>query len=330
MTLDKSMLIAGDCVIEDRTFETNFYRPNILPHIDVFKSLIVQGGGEALIKMRDIRNMIGYDKCKNKADNNMYLKVRDTLLEFGIKVKMYHNFGLNLIMTFADDSEIVKAIDVTRKREANVAQKAGFLNWNEYCKNKPSYRAARMTDMRYDEDNQFHFVYIGRKYIAQELFPGAIINEKSLGGKYSSISGYDWTINGVKVKHFASRLRHSVDDEGFERDYFQWGILNNNVADAFLLTGWGSVGSLNLMKAWIIDAKEIVNRGEFWNRSSFLISTHDRSIKKYSKFEVNDSRLEKIRKSLADREELEVYPGIIEKIEDLKMDIRNWYNTYFR
>ena len=326
-------LIPKEDVIKDHTFVADpDYRKKILSHIEEFKRLIGEGNGKTEVKMRDIRNILGYEEYKNRSDNNLYLKMRDVLLEFGIKVQLHHNYGANLILTLvSDDSEIIKESEAVRIRNEKVAKKYGFSSWGEYILNRPSYRITRTTDMRFNEENKFHFTYIGKKYIAQELFPGAVINNRSTGCRFNLQGGYDWTIGSLKVKHAACHIRHTTDKNGFERDYFQWGIGKNEEVGVFLLTGWGSVGSLDLMKAWIIDAKEVVNGRQFWDRTSFLISTHDRSINKYCKFEVDEVRLEKIRESLAGREVFEVYPGQIEEdVIDIMILIKEWYQIYFR
>ena len=326
-------LIPKEDVIKDHTFVADpDYRKKILSHIEEFKRLIGGGNGKTEVKMRDIRNILGYEEYKNRSDNNLYLKMRDILLEFGIKTQMYHHFGCNLLLTFVnDESEIIKESEAVRIRNKNVAKKYGFSSWGEYILDRPSYRVTRTTDMRFNEENKFHMTYIGKKYIANELFPGAVINKRSTGCRFNLQGGYDWEVNGIRVKHAASHIRHTTDGNGFERDFFQWGIGKNEEADAFLLTGWGNVGTLDLMKAWIIDAKEIVNSREFWVRTSFLISTSDKSISKYSKFEVDEIRLEKVRDKLVTVSQIEVYPGQIEEdVIDIRILIKEWYRIYFR
>lgn len=320
------------------TFNDPTYREKILPNIEEFKRLIGDGNGKTEIRMRDIRNIIGYEKYKDKSDNNLYLKMQDILREFGINVQMRHHYGCNLVLTLVgDNSEIIKESEAIRIRNDKVAKGAGYLDYADYCRNKISYRKIRNTDMRFDEDNKFHMMYVGKKYMAPELFPGAIINNRSTGCRFNLQGGYDWEVNGVKVKHLACHIRHSTGGKGFERDYFQWNIGRNEEAGIFLLTGWGNVGSLDLMKAWIVDAKEIVNKREFWDRTSFLISTHDRSIGKYLKFEVDEVRLDQIREILENAKQFDVYSGLIDDNEEegkeedsFRLEIKKWYDTYFR
>ena len=339
MVLNKDMLIKKEDVREYHTLVTDpDYRKKILSYLEKFKSLIEQGNGKATVKMRYIRNILGYEEYKNRSDDNLYSKTRDVLLEFGIKVQMRHHYGCNLILTFVgNESEILKESEAVRIRNEKTAKKYGYSNWAEYIRDRPSYRVTRNTDMRFDEENKFHLMHVAKKYIASELFPGAVINHRSTGCRFNLQGGYDWEVDGIKVKNVSSHIRHSADSKGFEREFFQWGIGKNEEADIFLLTGWGSVGTLDLMKGWIIDAKEIVNGREFWDRTSFLISTNDRSIDKYCNFEVDEIRLEKVREKLATVSQIEVYPveeyqkdQEQEDIIDIRILIREWYTDIFR
>jgi hypothetical protein len=331
---------SDDTSLVDRVgYWLGFYRKKILPYIDTFRDLIEKGNGKTEIRMKDIRVMLG-DEFKNKSDMTIYSRLKDILLEFGIKVNLHHWYGANLIMTLvSDENEIISEIDSNRVRRKKSANNANYSHYPDYERNLPSRRKIYSLNM-YDKEEKHFFVGIGRRYIAKELFPGCIINTKSLGGNHRGmVDRYDWTTsNGIKIKHVAGRLRHSVDNDGYERDYFQWGIYRNDKVDIFLLTGWGNVGDLNLMKAWIFDKKDIVNKREFWDRTSFLISTHDKSMSKYFKFEVGEDMLKKIREKLAAVNQIEAYPGLIGDIEyediDIidyrKENIKGFYSTIFR
>jgi hypothetical protein len=317
--------IGGDEYIDDvRESRVNIYRRGVLPFISEFKKLIEKGDGEIIVKIRDIRNMLGWEKFGKRDDNVIYYRLRTILLEYGIKVKLYHHYGANLVMELvSDESEIISEVEITRMRQDKVAKKSGFSNWGEYTKNQPYYRKIRPMSM-YDKDCKKYFIHIGKRFII-ELFPGAIANERVGGNQYTEYGKYDWvTSNGLKVKHVASTLRRRTDKEGFEREYFQWGIFNTNIADIFVLTGWGDSTNLDLMKAWIISKGEIVNGREFWDRKSFVISTHDRSIDKYCKYEIDDSILEEI------RENIEKENNLIVVSEDYTVIIRKWYSDIFR
>jgi hypothetical protein len=231
------------------------------------------------------------------------------------------------------------------------AKNAGYERYADYVRNTKNIKLRYKIDM-YNKTSKKYFVDIGRKYVSI-IFPNAIINWKAMSNQHSvDEGGYDWISEGIKVKHIASTLKHKTDTpkvwgrEGLERDVFQWGIMKNDVADIFVLTGWGDSTNLDLMKAWIFNKGDIVNGREFWDRVSFLISTNDRSIDKYSKYEVDKATLDIIRnKILLDQEiEQEIsYMSVIENVDEeeiinirqneeriRKENIEDFYSTIFR
>ena len=339
MVLDENMLIKKedmvtkkggvkikeDVKVEDK--RDRLYLMKIGPLKERLISLIKESSnGEVELKIKDIKNMMG-DEFKDRNVTSFYSMIKLILIESGIKVQLHHHYGANLVMTFASESEIRPSIEITRERMRKTAKNAGYENYADYLINTP-YHGSRW-NITNKEDNRF-FVVIGKKYIANELFPGATIDDHSYINRYTEHSGYDWmTSDGIKVKHFGSRIRCSVDEEGFERNYFQWGIGKNNRADIFILTGWGNGDGLELelIKGWIVDKKEVVNGREFWDRVSFLISTHKRSIDKYSKFEIDNDKLEVIRKTIRDTKQNSItYYDFV----DYRIEIAEWYSTIFR
>ena len=321
MAFDENMLIPKEDMIvkkedvikikeEDINVEQLFnkrdrlYLKRLGPNVEKLKSLIKDSSsGEVEFKIKDIKNMMG-DEFKDRNVTSFYSMIKTILIESGINVKLYHHYGANVILSFAKDGEVRPYIEVVRERLLKVAKNAGYESYRDYIRNTQAQRRNRMRSnaTMHDKDSRHYFVGIGRKYVSI-IFPNAIINEFALTNRYSEEKGgYDWISDGLKVKHQSSTLKHKVDEDG-ERDVFQWGINENNRADVFVLTAWENSENLNLFKAWIFDAREIVNNKEFWNRSSFLISTHKRSIDKYSKYEVDDEKLDLIRnKILCDRE----------------------------
>ena len=308
MVLDTNMLIKKEDVkVEDK--RDRLYLRKIGPYIESLKSLIKDSSnGEVELKIKDIKNMMG-NEFKDRDVTSFYTMIKTILIESGINVKLHHHYGANVILSFAKENEIRPYIEVVRERMLKVAKNAGYENYRDYLRNTQAQRRNRIkSDMTmHDKDSKFYFVNIGKKYIANELFPGAVIDEHFGANQYTEYGGYDWTTNdGIKVKHLASTLIHRVDKSNNEdRELFQWGIKENNRADVFILTGWDNSENLGLMKAWIIDAKEIVNGKEFWNRGSFLISTHPRSINKYSKYEVDEECLDLIRNKILVDQEIE-------------------------
>ncbi|MBZ5529612.1 MAG: hypothetical protein LAN71_17155 [Acidobacteriia bacterium] len=330
MSLDESLLIKKEDVIkEDISYNRGCgtYLRKLSPHIERFKALIKgSSSGEIEVKIRDLKSLMG-EEFKDVVVNSFYSRVKDILLEFGIKVKLHHHYGANLILSLASEGEIRPSIDAGRERILKTAKNAGYDGTAEYFRDAPSERKRHLTDMRYDKENKFYLVYIGKKYIAPILYPGAIINKHSLGSRLT-VSGYDWeaSIIGLKIKHIGSHLQHGIVDD-YERNFFQWSIGNNEIADVFLLTGWGNVeevgegregrgGKGGLIKAWVFNKGDIINNREFWDRVSFLISTHKRSLKKYSEYEVSKEKLEKIRERLESVSQLDIDMDVdIDKVD---------------
>jgi hypothetical protein len=349
MVFDKNMLIQKEDMIikkkdtiikEDIRNVTNdnvgyagVYRENISPFIERFKNLIKDSSsGEIELKIKDIKNMMG-DEFKDRDVTSFYMMLKVILIESGIKIRLHHWYGANVILSFAPEGEVKSSIEIVRERMLKSAKNAGYDRYADYARNLPSHKKKYSLNI-YNKEDKHYFVYIGRKYIAKELFPNAIINWDVMTNRYTGDKGgYDWISDGLKIKHLASTIRHRADipkvlgREGFERDIFQWGIANNNRADAFILTAWDDSTNLDLMKAWIFGAHEIVNGKEFWDRSSFLISTHKRSILKYSKFEINDDKLEHIRRKIRDEKQINV---TYEDVVDYKLEIADFYSTIFR
>ena len=311
MVLNTSMLIKEEDVKvvtkEDIEVEQLFnkrdrlYLRKIGPNLEKLKSLIKDSSsGEAELKIKDIKNMMG-DEFKDRDITSFYTMIKTILIESGIKVRLHHHYGANVILSFASEGEVRPYIEVVRERLLKVAKNAGYESYRDYIRNTQAQRRNRMRSnaTMHDKDSKHYFVDIGRKYVSI-IFPNAVINEFVLTNRYSEEKGgYDWVSNGLKIKSITSTLKHRIDESNKEdRELFQWGINSNDRADVFILTGWKDAENLELMKAWIFDAHEIVNKKEFWNRSSFLISTKKRSINKYSKWEVDEDKLDLIRNKI--------------------------------
>jgi uncharacterized protein (UPF0332 family) len=324
------------------------YRDRILLHVERFKSLIKDSdSGEIEVKIKDIKNLMG-EEFKDRNVNSFYMMLKTILIEKGINIKLHHHYGANLVMSFAKENEIRPSIEIVRERLLKSAKNAGYDRYADYVRDRQIKSKIHNKTM-YDKDSKKYFVDIGRKYVSI-IFPNAVINWNSIANQHSEDKGgYDWTSNGIKIKHIAGTLRHSVlkshsmGAEDFERDFFQWGINYNDRTDAFILTAWDDSKNLELMKAWYIKKGEVVNGKEFWDRSSFLISTHDRSIAKYSKYEVDDSKLDLIRNKILLDQEIYNDVDVVENVDKeeiinirlneeriRKESILSWYSTMFR
>lgn len=308
------------------------FRPAILPFIEHFKKLIEEsekekgkGNGKIEIRMRNIRDMMGYEfKGDKHNDNTLYYRLKDTLLEFGVKVQLHHHFGANLIMSFANENEIISAKDAMRLRHEKTALRAGYLNIASYQRNKRSYRA-KWGKMEESPNCSLYFGNWIEKVFVSKMFPDAEYNTNILGS--AADSGWDFKCkDGTRIKHIASCLRTGVGGDGYIKEYWGWNIDENYDADVFVLTGWKDRKSLELLHAWIMKKLDIVNCREFWNRKSFAINNHKWSLNKYSKFEIKGERLEILRRSIDLRNRQIRH---IEREEKMK-EIMTWYKIHFK
>jgi hypothetical protein len=336
-----------DVKIEEQPHKCDrIYLKKISPHIERFKTLIKNSStGEIEVKIKDLKNLMG-EEFKDRNVNSFYSMLKTILIESGINVKLHHYYGAHVILSFAKEDDIRPYIEIVRERMLKAAKNAGYDRYADYIRDNQAQRRNSKIDM-YDKSSKKYFVDIGRKYVSI-IFPDAIINLNSMSNQYTEDKGgYDWISGGLKIKHIASTLKHKVDApkvwgrESIERDVFQWGINENNRTDVFILTAWDNSENLDLFKAWIFKAHEVVNDKEFWNRGSFLISTHKRSIDKYSKYEVDEDTLDLIRNKIqldqnggvnviqnTDEEEIVNIRLNEEKLR--KENIENFYSVVFR
>jgi hypothetical protein len=309
------------------------YKKALLGYIDEWKKKISESPDEKIVvRLKYIRNKVLGFGFENKSDNSIYSRIRFILLEYGIDVRLKHHYGANLILSLAREDDIISDRERARTERKRCAVKAGFSNWCEYVKDTCAYKKRTVTDMRFDEENKLHFTYLARKFIP-ELFPGAVINNLSLGGKNSQ-GGYDCIINGLKIKHIAARRQYIIKIDQFGREHewegWHWNILGNNVPDYYLLLGYGdSRENLEIVRGWLIPTKDRIRRREFWNREGFTIRTDKGpQLMEMSQYEIDHDKIEKIRKIIK-----KLAPTVID-IDDMHINIRKqiieWYNTYFR
>lgn len=346
--------IKVDIIDKDKDFaffkmRESHYRDKLSSHVDEFKKMIRDNGGKAVIKLRYIRDILGsgYQTYEEKSDNAISSRVKETLLEYGIKANTYHHFGANLIMILTD-ANYADVIELQRMRYLKTAIRAGFDTHAEYARHSPARQKNLKLGLMEDAIDCSHYLggYVERKFVSS-IFPDAEPNPIPLG-PYSK-RGWDWKYkndkrseegneegNIIKIKHIASTLRVIYDPNDLNwttgkirrRELFQWGIYENQDADVFIMTGWKDRKSLELLHAWVIDKNDIVNGRRFCDRQSFAINNHKFSLKKYSKYEIDikDGRFEELKKDIDNRNK-----KIIKKEREEKMkEIRRWYATHFR
>ena len=262
------------------------YRNRLSGHIEDFKNMIRNGGGQVEIKLKYIRKILGegYGTYEDKSDDAIYFRLKNLLLEYGISVRLHHHYGANLIMSFIDISNI-DIIEMQRMRYLKSARRAGFLTNAQYKRyGQPGYRSKLKFGTMEEaiETSMYLGSYIKKEFISK-IFPGAMSNPVPLG-PYSTRS-YDWVCKRVvksgkeneekediKIKCLAStiRTRDELDvswkDGSIKeriRKEFHWNISENKESDVFVLTGWKDRKSLELLKCWVIGKNDIINDRKF-------------------------------------------------------------------
>ena len=197
-----------DVIIEDVSPRSKFgsadlYSKKITPHIERFKSLIENSGtGEIEVKIKDIKNLMG-EEFKDRNINSFYTMLKLILIENGIKVKLHHHYGANVILSFAPEEEIRPSIDIVRERMLKTAKNAGYTRYADYIRCH-QLQIGRYKRNMYNKEDKKYFVDIGRKYISI-IFPDAIINWEAMANQHTvEKGGYDWISNGLKIKHVSS------------------------------------------------------------------------------------------------------------------------------
>lgn len=100
--------------------------------------------------------------------------------------------------------------------------------------------------------------------------------------------GYDWICKrGYKIQHKASCLI----DKGSR---FFYKILNNDMADYFILTGWNNRKDLVPIFILLIHSEEIVRDKPFWMRKTFYITNKPEYLLEFEKYNLID-KLEKLK-----------------------------------
>jgi hypothetical protein len=130
---------------------------------------------------------------------------------------------------------------------------------------------------------QYFGIHITEKYVSS-IFKDSLrmpINNR----------GYDWICKkGYKIQHKASCLTY--DDKGWQG--FAYKILNNDITDYFILTGWNNRKDLVPIYILLIHSEEIVRDRPFWMRKMFYITNKPKYLLEFERYNLPD-KLEKLK-----------------------------------
>ncbi len=157
-----------------------------------------------------------------------------------------------------------------------LAIERGYLNLQDYVN-----KELRVSDTKINKDlDQYFGIHIAEKYVSS-LFEDVI----RLPINYL---GYDWICKrGYKIQHKASCLI----DKG---SGFFYKILNNDMADYFILTGWNNRKDLVPMFILLLRSDEIIRGKPFWMRKTFYITNKPEYLLEFDKYNLID-KLEKLK-----------------------------------
>ena len=280
------------------------YGKAILPHLGWFREQIALSKDDIIrVSIKNIRLEMG-SEFADIHDTTIYSRLRDILLENGIKVVMGHleNKDKLLVMSKAKKNEIASAADTRYLRAIKTAEKQG-LTFAEYDK-KLDHNTYGSLPQEENIDCPLYFgQYIEEKYVSQ-IFEDPVpftfpIDE--LGRITDTRKPYDFLCKqGFKIKHVASCLRTRKSDNkeidvGSDRKYWGWLIRRNPIPDYWMISGWDNRESLEPLFVWMIKGHEefltqmMYDKGhQFYDRDSFTIYFNEKGIKKMKKYEVTD------------------------------------------
>ncbi len=281
--------------------EYDNYRKTITPHLPFFKEQIDKNKDKCVIfKIKDIRNEMGSD-FTDKHDNTIYSRLRDILLENGIKVMMdTHKDGDKLlIMKTAKPEEIISTAEIRKIRQQKAAINAGFSSPTEYVNNRNYIIGIYQGPESENKGCARYFgEYIEQKYVSQ-IFEDPIPFKGPHCGQHCE-KKYDFECkNGFKVKHIASCVRidnYHVSYSGDPIPYWGYLIRKNNVPDYWILSAWDNRESLEPLYVWIINGHQEFktrysyreNNKPFWDRATWIVRATNKGIDRMSKYDASD------------------------------------------
>jgi hypothetical protein len=288
----------------------------ILEHLDWFKEQIKNSKeGIIRVKLKDVVSEMLGQEFVEISDDSICSRLKDILLENGIKIKVEHinisrdNLNISkdkvLTMEMASENEIVKSADAMYLRCIKNAEKKG-ITIKEYQKSCEYEYKRGLGSIEDNKDCGRYFgEYIERKYVFQ-IFEDPVPFEfpkDELGRITDNRKPYDYLCcKGLKLKHISSCIRedksHIQKLTGEKLPYFAYAIRRNKIPDQFVLSAWDNRESLKPLFVWIIKGKEMfqtqISNKPFWERDTFTIYFNSKGINKMKKYEVTD-KLEKLK-----------------------------------
>lgn len=153
------------------------------------------------------------------------------------------------------------------------AQRAGFKNSTERIREWRN-ETGRCIPI-YDENCPLWFGEFTENLIVNR-YPGA--KRMSYNNK-----GFDYLWNGIKIDHKGRCLRYVTG----KSPSWNFGILFNNNAEKFILTGWNNRESLSPMYAWEFDKDDIVRREPFWKRTGLYITFTPEGLEEFENYQID-------------------------------------------
>jgi len=310
------------------------YRGAVEGYVDEWKRKIGESpDGKIVVRIRYIREDILGKWFEDKSDMAIYMRVKHILLEYGIDVRLKHHYGANLVMTIANEGDIISDNERARiVRETN-AKKLGFDNFFEYKRTTEGYKRDHTP---YYEDfgcTKYIGLYIEKKIM------NAVFEDAEKNPITTSLLGaalWDWkTKDGILIKHIASCYHYDTkinksNGKEYEWEGYHWNTYRNKVPHFYLLIGYNDDReNLDINNAWLIPTKERIRRREFWDREGFSIRCDKGAqLLEMKKYEIGNEKLNEIRKIIRQ------FSPIVIDIDDIHIDIRKqileWYSTYWR
>lgn len=95
--------------------------------------------------------------------------------------------------------------------------------------------------------------------------------------------GFDYLWHDTKIDHKGRCLRYIKG----KSPAWNFGILFNNSARKFVLSGWDNRESINPIYAWEFDGDDIVRGDSFWKRTGFYISNTPEGLKQFEDHQID-------------------------------------------